>query len=315
MAQERKPDILLGEYWSDREHFADLYNAVLFGGEQVLSPEDLDERDSNVSGLFKNVSQGKKFVQSVKLERDVVKIAKYSKKYGAEFAVLGIENQDKIHYAMPLRVMEYDTRSYKKHYREYARKNKREKGLTREEVLSKMKQTDKLVPVITIVIYYGEKCWDGAKTLKEMLAIPPQIEAYVNDYPMHLVEFGSDGLPLQNEDNINLFEICRILYDQSRKIAERKEDIISYVEEHEVDEDVLNAASAVLGKEIEMNEKEDDGMCSFFEELERECEERGIIKKAVQVVGNAMQKYKMSLEEACELAEISVENYRKHASV
>ena len=64
-----------------------------------------------------------------------------------------------------------------------------------------------------------------------------------------------------------------------------------------------------------MNEKEDDGMCSFFEELERECEERGIIKKAVQVVGNAMQKYKMSLEEACELAEISVENYRKHASV
>ena len=126
MAQERKPDILLGEYWSDREHFADLYNAVLFGGEQVLSPEDLDERDSNVSGLFKNVSQGKKFVQSVKLERDVVKIAKYSKKYGAEFAVLGIENQDKIHYAMPLRVMEYDTRSYKKHYREYARKNKRE---------------------------------------------------------------------------------------------------------------------------------------------------------------------------------------------
>ena len=76
----------------------------------------------------------------------------------------------------------------------------------------------------------------------------------MNDYPMHLVEFGSDGLPLQNEDNINLFEICRILYDQSRKIAERKEDIISYVEEHEVDEDVLNAASAVLGKEIEMNE-------------------------------------------------------------
>lgn len=316
MAQERKPDIVLGEYWSDREHFADLYNAVLFGGEQVLSPDNLEERDSNVSGIAKTGARnkhGKKTQQSIKAVRDVLKVVKYSKEYDAEFAILGIENQNKIHYAMPLRVMEYDTRSYKKQYREYVRKN-RKKGLTGDEFLSKMKQTEKLVPVITIVIYYGEKRWDGAKSLKEMLRIPPQIEAYVNDYPMHLVEFGNGGLPLQNGDNINLFEICRILYNQKVKLAERKKKIIHYVGSHEVGNEVLDAAGAVLGKEIEINEKEDGNMCSFFEELERECEERGILKNAVKVVGNAMRDYGLSLEAACKLAEISVEKYTNYVN-
>ncbi len=49
MTQKRKPDIILGNYWSDNDHFADLYNAVLFDGKQVLLPENLEELDSNVS--------------------------------------------------------------------------------------------------------------------------------------------------------------------------------------------------------------------------------------------------------------------------
>ncbi len=94
-------------------------------------------------------------------------------------AILGIENQDRIHYAMPLRIMEYDTLSYMKQYHENAKNYASEQGLTKDEYLSKMKQTDKFVPVITLVIYYGEKEWDGAKSLKEMLSLPPEMEQYV----------------------------------------------------------------------------------------------------------------------------------------
>ena len=37
-AQKLKPDIILKNYWSDNERFADLFNAVLFQGEQVIRP-------------------------------------------------------------------------------------------------------------------------------------------------------------------------------------------------------------------------------------------------------------------------------------
>lgn len=307
MLQERKSDIVLGEYWRDREHFADLCNAVLFGGEQVLLPEELEEQDSNVS----KVVQHGKTVRSNKAARDVVKVAKYSKVHGAQLAILGIENQDKIHYAMPLRVMEYDANNYRKQYKENAKKYRGKKGLTSDEFLSKMKRTDKFVPVITIVIYYGEKNWDGARCLKDMLRVSPQIESYVNDYPMHLVELGSNGLPLQNEDNINLFQLCKILYDNTKTLTERKSCVVEYTRENKVDSEVLLAAGAITGKAIEVNEEEGESMCSFFEELEKECEKRGQLVEKLHTVKRVMEKLGLSLEMACELAEISVERYRE----
>ncbi len=42
-----------------------------------------------------------------------------------------------------------------------------------------MKRTDKFSPVITIVIYYGEEPWDGARSLHEMLNIPNEFKKYV----------------------------------------------------------------------------------------------------------------------------------------
>ena len=78
---------------------------------------------------------------------------------------------------MPMRVMGYDYGTYKKQYDSNAKKYKTAEGLESDEFLSKMKKTDKLLPVITIVVYYGEKAWNGAKTLHEMLDIPEEMIA------------------------------------------------------------------------------------------------------------------------------------------
>lgn len=78
-----------------------------------------------------------------------------------------MESQEHIHYAMPMRVMGYDYGSYKKQYDSNAVKYKTEKGLSDDEFISKMKRTDKFIPIITIVIYYGEKAWDGAVSLQK----------------------------------------------------------------------------------------------------------------------------------------------------
>ena len=40
-------------FWRDNDHFADLFNAALFDGEQVLNPADLMEVDTDVSSMVK----------------------------------------------------------------------------------------------------------------------------------------------------------------------------------------------------------------------------------------------------------------------
>ncbi|MFI3208246.1 MAG: hypothetical protein R3Y40_03855 [Eubacteriales bacterium] len=53
MTEERKdmakPDPELKEFLKKPEHFADVFNGACFGGEQVLSPENLQEIDIDVS--------------------------------------------------------------------------------------------------------------------------------------------------------------------------------------------------------------------------------------------------------------------------
>ena len=62
--------------------------------------------------------------------------------------------------------MGYDYAAYKKQYDSNAQKYKTTEGLDEDEYLSRMKKTDKFIPVITVVVYYGEKEWDGATNTK-----------------------------------------------------------------------------------------------------------------------------------------------------
>lgn len=103
-----KADIILKDFWYQNERFADLFNAVRFRGKQVIKPEDLTERDTDMSGII----QFKDYQETLECTRDVVK----KMAYGVKFAVPGIESQQKIHYAMPLRIMLYDSLGYLKEY-------------------------------------------------------------------------------------------------------------------------------------------------------------------------------------------------------
>ena len=52
---------------------------------------------------------------------------------------------------------------------------------------------DELIPVITIVVYYGEKSWDGAASLHEMLNIPKTMETSVyKGYKQDKIEMRDD---------------------------------------------------------------------------------------------------------------------------
>lgn len=204
-----KPDTILKTFWRDNDHFADLFNAALFDGEQVLNPADLMEVDTDVSSMVKFNNHA----ETVQKVLDVVK----KTAYGVDFVIWGLENQRKIHYAMPLRHMIGDSFSYLKEYNEIAARNKAEKGFeSSDEFLSNLKRTDRLHPVISLCVYYGENEWDGPFCLTDMLEIPEKLKPLVSNYKMNLIEVrNSEPLRFHNPDVDTVFDVSRSIYERN----------------------------------------------------------------------------------------------------
>ena len=312
--QALKPDIIVKNYWRNKEQFADFFNAVLFDGKQVIKPKELEDLDTEESSVLEH----KEYAESIGASRDTVKIRKKSTVYGVEFVILGMEGQEHIHYAMPMRVMGYDYAAYQKQYVDNAAKYKTAKSLTEEEYLSKMKKDDRLVPVITVVVYYGEKPWDGAVSLHGMLHISAEMKPFVKDYRMHLVEARKNDLKLHNINNRDLFNLLGILLDRNGKLQETRDRAINYAREHRVEKTVIMTAAGAANCKIDYNKiarKGDADMCTVFEETRREGiaegeakgEAKGIIETGYEfgiseeeILARLQKKLNISLAEAQE---------------
>ena len=254
-------DIVLKNYWSGNEEFADLFNAVLFGGSQIIRADELENEDTEDSVVLEHRKQA----EGVKAARDNIKIMKKSTAYGVQLVLLGLESQEHIHY-------NNNARQYKK---QSAQQDAR---LDEHEFLSKMKKTDRLLPVVTIVIYYGEKVWDAATSLHGILDIPAEMAPYVNDYRMLLVEARQNNLYFHNGNNQDLFNLFEILLDQNNSIRDKKEKAIEYTKEHEVSDMILKTVAGAANCKIDFAALKQEGgnsMWSVFEETAKEGEARG----------------------------------------
>ena len=115
-----KPDTILKNFWHDNDRFADLFNATLFHGRSVLNPDTLIDIDTDVSSTI----TAKGHSESV---QHIFDIAKKSAN-GVDYSLLGLENQEHVHYAMPLRHMLGDALTYYKEYKEIAARNRQDKS-------------------------------------------------------------------------------------------------------------------------------------------------------------------------------------------
>lgn len=227
----------------------------------------------------------KDYAESIKASRDNIKVSKKSSTYGVDLVMLGMESQEHIHYAMPMRVMGYDYGIYKKQYDSNAKQYKTSENISEDEYLSRMKKTDKFTPVITITIYYGEKPWDGAISLHGMLKIPEKMKSYVNDYKMLLVETRKNDLKLSNMNNMDLFNLLEIILDKSRPLNETRNKAIEYAKEHSVDKTVVMTVAGATNCKIDYNaldKKGDADMCTVFEETRIEGEAKGIVETGIE---------------------------------
>lgn len=177
--------------------------------------------------------------------------------------------QEHINYAMPMRVMGYDYSTYKKQHDSNATKHKSADGKEEDEYLSRMKRTDRFMPVIMVTVYYGRKPWDGATSLYGMLDIPEELRKYVNDYRMLLVEARKNELALHNMNNVDSFNLLEILLNDSRPVGEIRSRAIGYTRECRVDKSVIMTAAGAVGNKIDygaLEQRGDVDMYTVFEE-------------------------------------------------
>lgn len=306
-----KSDVIFKEFWRNNERFADLFNAVVFGGKEVIKPEILQEMDVDVSGVI----QMKDYKETLTRIRDVVK----KTAYGTEFVVLGVESQQHIHYAMPLRHMIYDAMSYLKEYQKLTRKCGTDNGKkTTDEFLSRMKKNERLHPVITLTIYYGEKEWDGPHCLRDMIVeMPEEINSIFSDYKMNLLEVRDSGKYIFNNADVqSVFEITRETFaGHFDAIGEKYGD-------KELGAELLTMIGQMTGskKLVSMGiNKEADNMCTALEKLiedgKKEGMQEGMIDGILTSVKNLMESMGWTAEQAMDALKISQEDRNKYAGM
>ena len=142
----------------DGECFADLCNALYFHGRQVIKPENLISQENDVSTLI-----GKEALpMETKRYRDIVRKASIN----GEYMIIGVEHQSTLDKNMIIRILNYDAQLY----------------------INQVESGKEVRPVGSFVFYTGDKEWTYPKSLKESLKIPPEMEDYINDWKLPVLE-------------------------------------------------------------------------------------------------------------------------------
>lgn len=236
-----KTDVSTKKYMEDNSRFADIVNYSLFDGEQVIHPEQLIEQDPTEIAVIPGLSGGFETKQKY---RDVLKRVIVKRTASSVIAIIGIENQAEVHYAMPVRNLLYDAINYSNQVERTARENRDKKRFGGAEFLSGLKKTDRLIPVITIVVYFGNVAWDGARSLYEMLDFKDErLKSAVPDYRINLVD------PAEIQDFSKFKTTIRLLF-QAISASTSGKKLQSLIEAHYNDYEQFDSETGALIQEL-----------------------------------------------------------------
>ena len=246
----KSKDKIMKEFLENNAYFVDFFNAYFFDGKRVLKPENCMELDSEMNDV------------NMDLEKHVDVIRKYND--GNLYSAFIIENQSYVDMSMVVRAAAYEFVAYERMLKK-SKKNKAKEKL----------------PMVNILVFYtGERPWNAARQLSELVEVDERFKSYFHDYQMNLIEItGNTSYNFNEEDVYNLFYICRSIYDQS--IYEEKSNHFGLVKSS-----VLKVVKTLTDVEWldleELEEKEEIEMCEaekrWLEVKSKEWEAEGIRK-------------------------------------
>ena len=98
----------------------------------------------------------------MKRYQDIVRKASIN----GDYMIIGVEHQSTLDKNMIIRILNYDAQLY----------------------INQVERGKEVYPVGTSVFYTGDKEWTYSKSLKESLKIPPEMEDYINDWKLPVLE-------------------------------------------------------------------------------------------------------------------------------
>lgn len=305
-------DKLLREYIELSNIFRGILNGFLFEGNEIIKENQLLEEDSVIVS-----SKNKK-----ERRRDSVR------RYIEGNLKIGIEIQSEVDYAMPIRVAEYDIMEYHKNIR-HIKGELENKGISYNPVSNGLPGM-KLTKSITIVLYVGDKPWDGPTTITEMLS--DDIDEIIKEdlkncnirYPMCIIDAkhmlkedikkykGDIGLLFQvlnfDEDENNICDLTDIIEKSN----------IKYYKTYEVMSLLTGDVRYIeYADQIYKSKEEEIDMCGLLDYVERRGViagiEEGKIEGKLEVLLSLVKDNIISVKEAAKRAGKSEEEFREAA--
>ena len=298
-----KKDLNSKNFFDSEERIADLVNGLGCGGRQSVSADDIQPMDTQIffgkrhlHDLFSsNGISGK--------SRDIVKKIVL----GIRCMVIGIENQETIDYSIVLRNLVYDAGEYERQaakIRRSVRKHGRPGIDNSGEYMYGFTKESRLNPAVTFILYYGEKEWDGPRTLWELLDmknIPDGLSELVADYRINLVEVRKlENTDVFRTDVRQVFDYIKCSGDWDKL----KELVSSDPCFEDMEEDAFDMAVEYAGAESMMKVKDRNknggkvNMCKAIMEMQEESRQEGISQGISQGIidGRSQEIYEMGRE-------------------
>ena len=243
MAEKDKVEKLLEDY---PDVFADIINVLIYDGKQVVKPEEL--RTTNVQSQYKASDD-----VLHEEERDILKEWTKGKDYKVFF---GIENQTTKDRKMPLRVIAYDGASY------------------RSQMLKK-NQKD-FCKVITLVLHFGNRRWEGDKELQEIIKKQSGEEEWFQNYKLNVVD-----IAYLTEEQVKMFRsdfgIIADYFVKRRKGYKALENhqLIKHVDEMLKFMKIFAEDNRFLKLNVKKDEKGEVTMCTILDAVEQKGINKG----------------------------------------
>lgn len=235
---QTKPADVMADFLKDKSRFADFVNLFLFDGRQVILPSHLYTYDSDSSTVFYQEEK----IASIGRRRDCIMLARID-----DLDVLiAIEHQQTIDYSMPFRVLMYDAINYNQQYNQLEKTEKR---------------FFHPIPVVTFVLYTGQRWWRQPRMLIDMMHIPESIRDKINNWNLNVYDIKDTQMleKLHCQDNQNVVNAISQFYHWNGDI--------SHLGSLTMSKEAAVVVATIIGEEeilktIKQEESEEIDMCT-----------------------------------------------------
>lgn len=288
-------DTITKNYMKDNAIFADAFNFLIYGGKQVIKPEQLKDVDLTEMGFSEDDEYS---VLSPEYKDLLDTIAAKTDGKLIYYLIPCTENQPELYYTMP----------------------EKSRLLVAEGYNAQIEKTNQLLPIIALTVYFSAEEWTASRTLHDMFSknIPQRVLQFVPEYNVSLI--APAEIP---DENFSKFQTELRIVLEYIKNSNDKEKLRKLVQENHayrnVSKKTVDLVNTMTNSNLQYPEREENvDMCKAIEgmledsrqEGKIEGKQEGILEAFLSLVKEGI----LTIEDAAKRADMTVEEFTAKTS-